>query len=461
VQLADEARLIGPAALDQSYLNSAKLIAAAHETGCDCVHPGYGFLSESPDFAQAVIEAGLVWIGPPPQAIRQMGIKTEARRVMQQAGVPLIPGFQSDEADDSAFAAAAASIGYPLMVKAAGGGGGKGIRVIADASQFADSLAAARREAQHAFGDSRVYLEKYIEAAHHVEIQVLADSFGQIIHLFERECSSQRRHQKIIEESPSPLLDDTLRKRMGEAAVEAARAVKYTNAGTVEFIVTAAGEFYFLEMNTRLQVEHPVTEWVTGLDLVKLQFTIAAGEALPLAQGEVSQRGHAIECSLYAEDPRQGFLPATGTLLRFIPPEGPGIRVDSGVQSGDEISIHYDPLIAKIIVHAQDRVSAIRRMQAALENTILLGIDSNLDFLRALLRHPRFLAGTVETRFVDDHLDELLPPRPDLPDAALIVAALHDSATMINMNAPSTEADLYNPWSRPDRFRLGQSRSRG
>ena len=451
VQMADAAYAIGPAAPAESYLNSAKLIAVARASGCDCVHPGYGFLSEAPEFAQAVVDAGLVWIGPPVESIRRMGVKTEARRVMQQAGVPLVPGFEADEAGEQAFAAAADSIGYPVMVKAAGGGGGKGIRVVRDPAELADSLAAARREAQHAFGDARVYLEKYLEAAHHVEMQVLADRQGQVIHLGERECSAQRRQQKIIEESPSPLLDESLRQRMGRAAVEAARAVAYVNAGTVEFLVTPEGEFYFLEMNTRLQVEHPVTEAVTGLDLVKLQFAIAAGE--PLAQAEVSQRGHAIECRLYAEDPQNQFLPAPGPLLRFIAPEGPGIRVDSGVQTGDEITPYYDPLIAKIIVQDRDRKSAIRRMQAALAQTVILGTRSNLSLLRALLAYPAFLDGAVDTRFVENHLVELLPDTPDLPDAPLIVAALLNSATM---NTTATPND-YDPWSRPDGFRLGQS----
>ncbi|HLV34025.1 MAG TPA: acetyl-CoA carboxylase biotin carboxylase subunit [Spirillospora sp.] len=458
VQLADEAVLIGPAAPSESYLNINKLIDAARQTGCDCVHPGYGFLSEAADFAQAMIDAGLVWVGPGPDAIRRMGVKTEARALMQQAGVPLVPGFAGNAADDTAFAAAAEAIGYPVMVKAAGGGGGKGIRVVHDPADLPDALAAARREAQHAFGDPRLFLEKFIEPARHVEIQVLADAHGHIIHLYERECSAQRRHQKIVEESPSPLLDDSLRERMGQAAVAAARAVGYVNAGTVEFIATPGGDFYFLEMNTRLQVEHPVTEMVTGLDIVKLQFAIAAGEPLAISQADVIPRGHAIECRIYAEDPRNQFLPATGPLLKFIAPEGPGVRVDAGVQSGDTISIHYDPLIAKIIVHDATRADAIRRMQAALANSVILGTTTNLPFLRALLDHPAFLSGEVDTRFVDAHLSDLLPPAPELPDAALIVAALHDSGKMDAIMPAQGEGDPYSPWSRADGFRPGRGR---
>jgi 3-methylcrotonyl-CoA carboxylase alpha subunit len=328
------------------------------------------------------------------------------------------------------------------------------MRVVHEAKHLDEALAAARREAQQAFGDARVFLEKYIEAARHVEFQILADQYGQIVHLFERDCSAQRRPQTIVEESPSPLLDDNLRAFMGQAAVEAARAVNYVNAGTVEFIATPQGEFYFLEMNTRLQVEHPVTEWVTGLDLVKLQFAIAAGEALPFSQDELSQSGHAIECRLYAEDPQQDFLPAAGPLLRFRPPEGPGIRVDAGYASGDVISPYYDPLIAKLIVYDRDRESALRRMQQALAETVLLGTGSNLALLRALLAHPAFAAGTIDTGFVESHLAELLPEAAPLPDAALIVAALHDSATI---NSIKDHDDSDDPWARPDGFRLGGS----
>ncbi len=454
MQLADDAYLLGAANPAESYLNIPKLIDAAQRSGADCVHPGYGFLSENEDFAQAVIDAGLIWVGPPPNAIRLMGVKTEARTLMSKAGVPLVPGYQSDSQDESAFVTAADQIGYPVMVKAAGGGGGKGIRVVYERDHLPEALAAARREAQHAFGDARVFLERYIEHGRHIEIQVLADQHGNTVHLFERECSAQRRHQKVIEESPSPLLTPESRARMGAAAVEAARAVGYVNAGTVEFIATPTGEFYFLEMNTRLQVEHPVTEMVTGLDLVKLQFAIAAGEPLPFTQADLTQRGHAIECRLYAEDPRGGFLPSVGTLLEFIPPSGLGVRVDSGVVAGDTITIHYDPMIAKLIVYDWTREGAIRRMDAALRETIILGTTTNLAFLRALINHPTFKAGQVDTHFIESHLDELIPPEAPPPLAALIAAALHDLGAS-PVRERHEQGITPDPWGRLDTFRLG------
>ncbi|MFN8376186.1 MAG: acetyl-CoA carboxylase biotin carboxylase subunit [Anaerolineae bacterium] len=463
VQMADEAYLLGAAAPAESYLNADKLIDIARASGCDCVHPGYGFLSEAEDFAQAVIDAGLTWVGPSPDAIRKMGVKTEARALMQAAGVPLVPGFQSEDASDAEFLTAAQSIGYPVMVKAAGGGGGKGIRIVHSAADLLEALAGARREAEHAFGDARVFLERYIQQARHIEIQVLADTQGNTVHLFERECSAQRRHQKVIEESPSPLLTATTRAAMGQAAVNAARAVAYANAGTVEFIVTPDGEFYFLEMNTRLQVEHPVTELVTGLDLVKLQFAIAAGEPLPFTQDDVRQRGHAVECRLYAEDPQNNFLPAIGPLLLFLPPEGPGIRVDSGVQSGDSITIHYDPMIAKLIVYDSTRANAIARMQKALRETVILGTTTNITFLRALLAHPTFTAGEVHTSFIEEHLTELTRAVTPNPDTALLAAALHDMHTLgaqraaSSSTAPSSAGHtIADPWARADGFRLGR-----
>src|SRR5690606_32459880 len=449
VQLADAAFPIGSAPPTESYLRIEKLLEVARKAGCDCVHPGYGFLSENEDFAQAVIDNGLTWVGPPPNAIRLMGVKTEARRLMEQAGVPLVPGFQSDSATKEDFLQAADRIGYPVMVKAAGGGGGKGMRIVYRREDLPDALDAAQREAQNAFNDRRVFLERYIERGRHIEIQVLADTQGNTVHLFERECSAQRRHQKVIEESPSPLLTDETRGKMGAAAVSAASAVGYVNAGTVEFIATPEGEFYFLEMNTRLQVEHPVTELVTGLDLVKLQFAVAAGEPLPFTQQEILQRGHAIECRLYAEDPNNGFLPAIGPLSLFLPPEGPGIRVDSGVRSGDAITLHYDPMIAKIIVHDVSREAALRRMDAALRQTVVLGTTTNLRFLRALINHPTFQSGEVDTGFIERHLDELLTSDQTLPDAALIAAALTD------MHAKRTQSQNFDPWSQNDGFRLG------
>ncbi len=458
VRMAEEACAIGPAAAADSYLRIDTLIDVARRTGCDCVHPGYGFLSESPDFAHAVIDAGLVWVGPPPDAIRVMGVKTEARALMQQAGVPLVPGYEptpADQQNDDAFIAAAAHIGWPLMVKAAGGGGGKGIRIVRQPEDLPHALESARREARNAFGDPRVYLEKFIEPARHVEVQIIADTHENVLHLYERECSTQRRHQKIIEESPSPLLDDDTRARMCAAAVEAARAVNYVSAGTVEFIATGDGEFYFLEMNTRLQVEHPVTEMLTGLDLVRLQFAIAAGEPLPLRQADITRRGHAIECRVYAEDPHQDFMPATGIVHTFIPPEGPGVRVDAGLKSGDAVTIHYDPMIAKIIVQADTRATAILRMRAALQSTVILGTTTNLEFLLALIDDPIFAAGEVDTGYVDRHLHRLLPELPPVPDPALIALALADFHAA---GAPAANgdnrADRYSPWARADGFRL-------
>lgn len=459
VQMADEAYLIGTAAASDSYLRGDVLIETARRSGCDSVHPGYGFLSESADFAQAVMDAGLIWVGPPPDAIRRMGVKTEARDIMAAADVPVVPGFQSEGASDDAIAAAANKIGYPVMVKAAGGGGGKGIRIVRDAAELQEAVTGARREAQKAFGDARIFLEKFIERGRHIEIQVLADKHGNTLHLFERECSTQRRHQKIIEETPSPLLDDAMRAKMGAAAVAAAQAVGYVNAGTVEFIATESGEFYFLEMNTRLQVEHPVTEMVTGVDLVRLQMMIAAGDVLPFAQSDLQQIGHAIECRLYAEDARNGFLPATGTVQRFIPPDGPGVRVDSGIRSGDTITIHYDPMVAKVIVQAANRSAAIERMQQALSETVVLGTTTNVDFLQTLLQSDAFRRGNIHTRYVDEHLTELLPDLPALDDAALILAALSETATQTNttMNnqTESTGADRYSPWAVNDGFRIG------
>ncbi len=459
VSLADEAVALGGAAPSESYLAVEKLINAALATGCDCVHPGYGFLSENAAFAQAVIDAGLTWVGPPPDAIRLMGVKTQARALMEQANVPLAPGFASESTANAPFIEAAVRIGYPVMVKAAGGGGGKGIRIARHPEELVPSLETARREAQKAFGDSRVFLEKYIERARHIEVQVFGDTHGNIVHLYERECSAQRRHQKVVEESPSPLLNADQRAAMGQAAVEAARAVGYVNTGTVEFIATPQGEFYFLEMNTRLQVEHPVTELVTGLDLVKLQFRVAAGEPLPFTQADVMQRGHAIECRIYAEDPNNAFLPSTGTLHRVVMPQTPGVRVDSGVESGGAVTIHYDPMIAKLIAYGETRADALARIKQALRDTVILGVTTNIPFLLALLEHPDFEAGQVYTAFIDEHLDALLPAPQPPDDALLIAAALAQlnarGALPSGGGAADSDADAFSPWARPDGFRLG------
>lgn len=459
VRQADHAVLIGAAAPRESYLNIPRLIEAALQSGCDCVHPGYGFLSENADFAQAVIDAGLVWIGASPDAIRAMGVKTGARSLMEAAGVPLVPGFQSDSASEAEFSAAAERIGVPIIVKAAGGGGGKGIRVVRALEDIPEAVQNARSEAQSAFGDARVFLERYIEGGRHIEIQILADQHGNVRHLFERDCSAQRRHQKVIEESPSVMLNKhpNLRQEMGDAAIEAARAVNYVNAGTVEFIVTPQGEFYFLEMNTRLQVEHPVTEFVTGHDLVKWQFKIAAGERIDFSQADLTQRGHAIEARLYAEDAQGGFIPAPGTLINFTPAVAPFVRVDAGVESGDTISLHYDPMIAKIIVYDESREGAIRRLDAALRDSIILGTVTNRDFLRALITHPTFAAGDVDTTFIERNLDELIPTveiDEKTLHLALIAAALSE-LTQTSTQPADASPRHADPWARTDSFRIG------
>lgn len=387
-----------------------------------------------------------------------MGSKTSARTAMQAAGVPVVPGYQESQADADLIEAAR-MIGFPLLVKATAGGGGKGMRILHAPAELPHALESARREALNAFGDDRIYLEKLIASPHHIEFQIFADHHGHAVHLFERECSVQRRHQKIIEETPSPLLDDALRQRMGEAAVAAVHAVGYTNAGTLEFLVDAQRNFYFLEMNTRLQVEHPITEAVTGVDLVKLQIRVAAGEPLPFTQADLSQRGHAIECRIYAEDPANNFLPATGKLLRFIEPRGPGVRVDSGITTGDEITIHYDPLIAKLIVHAEDRPSAIRKMQAALRETVILGVTTNWQLLQDVLAHPDFENGQIDTTWIERTFEGWQHPQCELPAEVLIAAALTQLHRAGEFNASPAETpgrDPYSPWRIGNNFRLGE-----
>ncbi len=461
VRLADEAIAIGPAPASESYLDSERILQAAHASRAQAIHPGYGFLSENARFAQVVQARGLVFIGPSPEAIQAMGDKAAARAVAERAGVPVVPGYQGQDSE-AALVQAAHEIGLPVLVKAAAGGGGKGMRVVRQADELVEAIGAARREAQHAFGDQRLIVERYIQHAHHVEFQVLGDQHGTMLHLFERECSVQRRHQKIIEESPSPLLDPALREAMGAAAVAAARAAGYTNAGTVEFIVDPqTRQFYFLEMNTRLQVEHPITELVTGLDLVHWQIRIAAGEKLPFNQTDLRQRGHAIECRLYAEDPAQGFLPATGKLLRFVEPKGPGIRVDAGVTSGDEITIHYDPMIAKLVVSAEERPAAIARMQSALSETVLLGLTSNLRFLQDVLAEPDFQAGRAYTTWVESQFEGWQHPQCELPPEVLIAAALTQFQSSDVPGLPggpveSSGADRYSPWKAANMFRIAE-----
>ncbi len=422
VRLADAAVCIGPPPAAESYLRGEAIVAAARELGAEAVHPGYGFLAENAGFARLCREAGLVFIGPPPEAIEAMGGKIGARRLAYAAGVPVVPGYDGADQSDERLLAEAERIGYPLLVKASAGGGGKGMRTVHEPAAFADALAGARREARAAFGDETVFLERLILRPRHVEIQILADSHGATLYLGERECSIQRRHQKILEEAPSPALTPALRAAMGEAAVRVARAAGYVNAGTVEFVLDQEGRFYFLEMNTRLQVEHPVTELVAGLDLVRWQIAIAAGAPLPFGQDEVRLRGHAIEARLYAEDPAT-YLPTVGRLALFDPPLGPGVRVDAGLTAGDEVTVHYDPMLAKLIVHAEDRAAAVARLRRALDDFAVLGVTTNLPLLRALAAHPAFAAGDTHTGFLAEHPLELARPA-DPPVEVLAAAAL-------------------------------------
>ena len=459
VQEAQEAIHIGPAAPKESYLNGEKLIAAAKQANADAIHPGYGFLAENASFAAAVASAGVTFIGPSAKSIRIMGDKAESKIRMKEAGVPTVPGYEGLESEQE-FAQAANKIGYPVLIKAAAGGGGKGMRVVHAEHELTDAIESARREALHAFGDERLLLEKYVANAHHIEFQVFGDQYGNLVHLFERECSVQRRHQKIIEETPSLLLTQELREEMGQAAVAVANAVHYSNAGTVEFIVDPDTlQFYFLEMNTRLQVEHPVTELVTGLDLVHWQIRVAAGERFPFTQSQWTQRGHSIECRIYAEDPANGFLPGTGKLLQYIEPRGPGIRLDSGFMVGDEVTHFYDPLLAKLIVHAENREAAVQRMQAALKEFIVHGVVTNIDFLQTVLRHPDFANGNVSTRWVEANLESgsLLPANQGAPTLHIIAAAIADLtiATRPGSFENPGDPDAYSPWKAANGFRIG------
>ena len=412
VRAADEAVAIGAPVASGSFLAIEKLVRIARATGADAVHPGYGFLAENADFAQACADAGVVFIGPSPEAIRRMGNKIEAKAAMAAAGVPVVPGFTATGLAEREIVARAGALGFPVLVKAAAGGGGKGMRIVEDSAALPAALAASRREAESAFGDGTLLLERYLAAPRHVEIQILGDAHGTLLHCFERECSIQRRWQKIVEEAPSPGVDPALRARMTAAALAAGRAIGYRNAGTVEFVLDASGAFYFLEVNTRLQVEHPVTEEITGLDLVRLQIEIAEGARLALVQEDLAFRGHAIECRLYAEDPRAGFLPSTGTITCFEPAEAPGVRWESGIETGSTVTIHYDPLLAKVIAHAPTRTEAARRLAAALRATRLHGVRTNRELLIAVLEHPEFLAGRLDTHFLARHLPPDRPPTP-------------------------------------------------
>ena len=411
VTLCDEAYLLGPAPARDSYLKSGLILEIAGRCGAQAIHPGYGFLSENAEFAEACAKAGIVFIGPPADAIRAMGSKSAAKTIMAAAGVPLVPGYHGADQGYDTLAQAAAEIGYPVLIKASAGGGGKGMRIVEAATGLADGVAAAKREAMASFGDDHVLVEKYLLQPRHIEIQVFADTQHDAVYLFERDCSVQRRHQKVLEEAPAPGMTPERRQEMGNAAVAAAQAIGYVGAGTVEFIVHADGTFYFMEMNTRLQVEHPVTEMISGQDLVEWQLRVASGEPLPCSQEDLSIKGHAFEARIYAEDPDRDFLPATGILQHLsTPEEGPHVRIDTGVRQGDEVSVHYDPMIAKLIAWDQDRDSALRRLRQALGDYQVVGVTTNLRLLSALSAHPAFAAGQLDTGFIEQHREQLFPP---------------------------------------------------
>ena len=464
VAACDEAHLIGPARARDSYLNTARIIETAKRSRAQAVHPGYGFLSENADFAEACAAADLIFIGPPAAAIRAMGSKSAAKALMEQAGVPLVPGYHGEAQDLNTLAREARSIGYPVLINASAGGGGKGMRVVESAAQLEDALASAKREAAAAFGDDRVLIEKYLTRPRHIEMQVFADTQGNVVHLFERDCSVQRRHQKVLEEAPAPGMTAARRRLMGAAAVAAARARGYPNAGTVEFIADESGEFYYEEMNTRLQVEHPVTEMVTGLDLVEWQLKVAAGEPLPLAQEQIAIDGHAIEARIYAEDPMRDFLPAAGRIQRLRQPQAsPHVRVDTGVREGDEIGTHYDPMIAKLVAWDADRDAALRRMRAALAEYQIVGLTTNVQFLLAVVTHRAFAqahreAGLLDTGLIARHKSELLP-EPQAASREILALAVLAELTRIDDEARAlarASGDPWSPWHARDGWRLNE-----
>ncbi|MCW5588872.1 MAG: acetyl/propionyl/methylcrotonyl-CoA carboxylase subunit alpha [Legionellales bacterium] len=425
VSLADEAYWIGNAPSQESYLNSEKIIAIAELAKADAIHPGYGFLSENTHFAEQLTQAGLIFIGPSTRSIQAMGSKAEAKKIMEKAQVPLVPGYHGDNQDPQFLAKQAEKIGFPVLLKAASGGGGKGMRIVYQAAGFQDALTSAKREALKSFGDDHIILEKYIEHPRHVEIQIFADTQGNVIHLCERDCSTQRRYQKVIEEAPAPHFPAALREKMGQAAIQAARAIHYTGAGTVEFLLASSGEFYFMEMNTRLQVEHPVTEKILNIDLVEWQILIAEGKPLPLSQAEIQPQGHAFEARIYAEDPEHDFLPSTGTITYLnLPNENQHIRIDAGVTTNDTISIFYDPMIAKLIVWDTHREKALRQLQEALAKTHIIGVKTNISFLRQLALHPVMKAGKITTHFIGEHANELLLQNTSQHFPAIILACL-------------------------------------
>lgn len=456
VLLADEAVCIGSPAPLESYLNIDVIVRAAHEAGCDAIHPGYGFLAENDSFAARLEEEGLIFIGPPSDVIRSMGSKIESRTIMNKAGVPIVPGDLAGSENVGKIMAAAKKIDGPIFLKASAGGGGKGMRLVKDRSNLESLVREAVGEAKSAFGNGTIYVEKYLEKPRHIEFQILADAHGNVVHLFERECSIQRRHQKVLEETPSTALDDDLRRKMGEAAVSAARAAGYRNAGTVEFMFDQSRNFYFLEMNTRIQVEHPITECTTGIDLVKWQIRIARGEALDFEQENLVQRGHAIECRIYAEDGAKNFIPSCGVITMLREPWGPGVRNDSGVYEGWEVSPYYDPILSKLVTHGENRTAAIQRMQLALDSYLIHGIETSIDLHKRILACKAFIDGDTTTDFIEKHKDELLGAAGDVPDEAFIAAALADqmkSASGAALNG--AVAARPTPWHTIGKWEIG------
>jgi acetyl-CoA carboxylase biotin carboxylase subunit len=458
VQLADEAVCIGPPPALESYLDIDAIVSAARAAGCDAVHPGYGFLAENGDFAERLENVGLTFIGPAGSVIKTMGSKIQSRKIMSQAGVPVVPGAMEGSDDVDKIVAAAKKIEGPIFLKASAGGGGKGMRLVTDRSQLESLVREAVGEATSAFGDGTIYVEKFLENPRHIEFQVLADTHGNVVHLFERECSIQRRHQKVVEETPSTALDDKLRGEMGAAAVAAARAAGYTNAGTVEFMFDRDRNFYFLEMNTRIQVEHPITECTTGVDLVKWQIRIARGEELSFDQDDLVQRGHAIECRIYAEDGANNFIPSCGVIKRLREPWGPGIRNDSGIYEGWEVSPYYDPILSKLVTYGESRDAAIRRMQLALDSYVVHGVETSIDLHKRILTHPDFIKGETYTNFIAAHKDELLGTSEGdgVPDEAFIAAALAEQLQSAgNAGSFGVQAERPTPWQTIGRWEIG------
>lgn len=458
IQMADEALSIGPAPAIESYLNMDKIIETAHQTGAEAIHPGYGFLAENAEFARRCEKEKIVFIGPNSKALELVGDKVRSRQTMEKAGVPIIPGMRSIPENLSEYEVEAQKIGYPLMIKASAGGGGKGMRIVWSSKELKPFLEACMREAKSAFGDESVYLEKYIEEPRHVEFQALADNYGNVVHLFERECSIQRRHQKIVEETPSQALDSELRAKMGKTAIKVMKVSGYNNAGTVEFLLDKNKNFYFLEVNARLQVEHPVTELTSGVDLVFQQISIASGEKLSFKQEEIKPKGHSIECRIYAEDPVYNFLPSSGRVLFLKEPQGPGVRHDCGIYSGCDVPIYYDPILAKLIVWAENRELACQRMVNALDDYVILGIKTTVDFLKEVISHPQFRAGVTTTDFINKYFDKWEgkgKTEEDLKLALLASAFADYEKTYTRRDSVQEQKEIFSPWLTLGKWRIG------